>query len=388
VLILARELSKSSFGEFILVYTGLQIILSFQGAIVTQPHNVLAVHYENDEYKTYTSTALYEQVVLCVVTFLICSAVAAGLSFWTSSAARLVLLLAVAAPVWQAQEFSRRVMYTEVRPRGAILNDLASYGGQAVVILTLILTDNLSGDSAILAIAATSTLAAILGVIQIRDSLNWRFERRYLVQSWRHSQWLVGATASSLAGNNAYIYMVAVFGGASASATLAAVIVILRPVGVLITVLQTMIPTYLARHYSARGDLLSTRIWWPILAVGPIILAYAILVSFIGTRLMDLLYNGQYGEQTILVMLISFHFILQYIGTLSGSTLRVINATSVMFVGSLASSIVTLTAGWLLIGTLSVEGAAVGMILNLLISLTISTRRVRQEFRAWGTAHP
>ncbi len=180
--------------------------------------------------------------------------------------------------------------------------------------------------------------------------------------------------------------MVAIFGGPAASATLAAATVMLRPVGLLITVLQTMIPTYLARQYAARGSLRYGRVWWPILSVAPIIVVYAVLVSFVGSRLMDFIYDGQYGEQAILVTLISIHFVLQYIGTLVGATLRVINATSAMFVGSLVASIMTLTIGWVLIGTLSIEGAALGMILNILISLSISGRRVRQEFKAWEAA--
>ena len=134
LLVLARELPVNAFGQFVLVNTGLQIVLSFQGPLITQPHNVLAFRHGKENYRRYSSTCLYAQAGLCAFTLLASLSIGALISAWDSSTGMLVLVMAFAATAWQAQEFFRRVMYTEERPPGAFLNDVVSYGGQVLVI--------------------------------------------------------------------------------------------------------------------------------------------------------------------------------------------------------------------------------------------------------------
>src|SRR5215211_1544004 len=115
LVLLARSVSPAAFGLFTVVYTGFLIAGSIQGALITQPHNVLAATLEGREYVRYTTSAATMQLTLTGVLALVAVALAAY--FRTTDMQVAALLLAVAPTIvgWQMQEFVRRVLYTEGR---------------------------------------------------------------------------------------------------------------------------------------------------------------------------------------------------------------------------------------------------------------------------------
>ena len=379
ILLLARELSRNAFGEFVLVWTGLQLFLSFQGALITQPHNVLGVRHEGEDYRAYTSTCLAFQAVFAGVSALAFCALAAVALLWTESASRLLLLLAITAPAWQAQEFFRRVMYTERRPKSAFINDLLGFGGQGIALVLLMLSGNLTAELALFAVFLTSLGAAVLGLYQVRASLSRRVGRAFLKENWLYSRWLVGATASGWGAGQFHRYIVAIMGGASATATLAAVELLFRPVGVLVASMDTMLPTYLVRQISAHRVLSHFRVYAPILLTAPFVVAYVALVAILGNRLLNIVYGETYSDELPLILLMSVVVLMHYVASFAGATLRAINATHIIFINSIIGCSVTLTLGWLLVGAFSTEGAPLTMILNSSIVLAVAMYKIRRE---------
>jgi O-antigen/teichoic acid export membrane protein len=377
MLVLARELSINSFGQFVLIYTGLQIVLSFQGPLITQPHNVLAFRHGEENYRTYTSTCLFMQVALASLTLVIFAIVAAIIGAWDRSSGTLLLYMAFAAVAWQGQEFFRRIMYTEERPAGAFLNDFASYGGQALLIGVMLATGILSAASAIIAIVVTSCIAATIGFIQTRHSFDGRFRMDYVRSNWRHSRWLVGAAGSSLINRHLWYYMLAILGGSAATATFAAVGILLRPVGILVTSIDTMLPTHLSRRLSASGRLRGFQAHRPAFLLAPLIALYCLLIVAFGDTVLGVLYGDIYQDRKILIFLFAVYYSLGYVQAIMDSTLRALDQTRPLFVASIAAAAFTMTIGWALTGWLSVEGAAIGVILNTFIALFIISRRVK-----------
>jgi O-antigen/teichoic acid export membrane protein len=382
LLILARELPVNAFGQFVLVNTGLQIVLSFQGPLITQPHNVLAFRHGADNYRTYTSTCLCAQAALSVTTLVVFLSIGALISMWESGTGELVLVMACAATAWQAQEFFRRVMYTEERPPGAFLNDVVSYGGQVLIIGGLLAAGVLTATTAVLSIAITSTIAAAIGFFQTRRSFDGRFEAHYLQSNWRHGRWLTGAAGSSLINRHLWYYMLALLSGPAATATFAAVAVLLRPVGILVTSIETMLPTHLARRLDANGRLHGLRAHKPALLLAPLIGVYCLFIVIGGNTVLSTVYDGRYGHETVLILLFAVYYALAYAQSILDSTLRALDRTRPLFVASLAAAGLTLTLGWALTGWLSAEGAALGVILNTLIALVLVGRSLRAELAA------
>jgi len=378
MLVLARELSINSFGQFVLINTGLQIVLSFQGPLITQPHNVLAFRHGDENYRAYTSTCLFAQAGLALLTLAVFAMVAAVIAMWDKSSATLVLLMAFAAMAWQGQEFFRRIMYTEERPVGAFVNDVASYGGQILLIGVMLSAGILSAGTAIIAIAVTSCIAAAFGFYQTHRSFDGRFRMDYLRSNWRHSRWLVGAAGSSLINRHLWYYMLALLSGPAATATFAAVAILLRPIGILVTSIETMLPTHLARRLTSSGRLHGFQAHRPAFLIAPVIALYCVVIVAGGDAILGILYGDTYQDQTILIFLFAVFYSLGYLQAILDSTLRALDQTRPIFVASIAAAILTLTVGWALTGWLTVEGAALGAILNSIVALFIVSRRVKE----------
>jgi O-antigen/teichoic acid export membrane protein len=378
MLVLARELPINSFGQFVLVNTGLQIVLSFQGPLITQPHNVLAFRHGDENYRTYTSTCLFAQAGLAILTLVVFVMIAAIIGIFDRSSGTLLLFMAFAAMAWQGQEFFRRIMYTEERPSGAFLNDTLSYGGQVLLVSLTLALGILSAGVAIIVIAVTSCIAAGFGFIQTRHSFDGRFRMDYLRSNWRHSRWLVGVAGSSLINRHLWYYMLALLSGSAATATLAAVSILLRPIGILVTSIDTMLPTHLARRLSSSGRLHGFQAHRPAFLLAPVIGLYCLLIVPSGDYVLRFLYGDTYQNQTIPIFLLAVFYSLGYLQAILDSTLRALDQTRPLFVASIAAAVLTLTLGWALTGWLTVEGAALGMILNSFVAFFIVSRRVKE----------
>jgi O-antigen/teichoic acid export membrane protein len=97
-----------------------------------------------------------------------------------------------------------------------------------------------------------------------------------------------------------------------------------------------------------------------------------------GDYALRFLYGDTYQDQTLLILLFAIFYLLAYLQAILDSTLRALDRTRPIFVASIAAAILTLTVGWVLTGWLSVEGAALGVILNTIVALFIVSRRVKE----------
>src|SRR3972149_5410783 len=135
MVLLARGLSPTGLGSFVIVYTGLLFAATLQSAMITRPHNVLGAALEGNEYVRYPTATAVSQAAFATaaasVALVAATAVCLmGWSFWP-----LMLALAPALAAWQMQEFFRQVMYTRCSVSQAFVNDLISYGGQVAALI-------------------------------------------------------------------------------------------------------------------------------------------------------------------------------------------------------------------------------------------------------------
>src|SRR5215212_85117 len=105
-----------------------------------------------------------------------------------------VLPFALAALLaWQLQETLRRSMMARLRHRDALPGDFVSYWGQMAAVYVLARTGRLAPETAFIAVAATSGLAAVLQAMQLHvASATWRQGtlRAAAAESWRLGRWV------------------------------------------------------------------------------------------------------------------------------------------------------------------------------------------------------
>jgi O-antigen/teichoic acid export membrane protein len=224
MILLARVLTKSAFGSFVLVYTGLLFANSLQSALITQPHQALSAQRDPDDYRRYTTATGLQQLVLVAVlsTAALVSAVVAWLAGW--SFANLLLVSVPALVAWQLQEFVRRVLYTEERHKAVWVNDIVSYGGQLLGIILLWRTDELTATTALAVLAATSAAGALVGAWQLRSRIVGGLRPlAYAKENWSFGRWLLGSTLAMWTSSQLYPVLTAGFVGVAATGALRAV---------------------------------------------------------------------------------------------------------------------------------------------------------------------
>jgi O-antigen/teichoic acid export membrane protein len=368
MVILARELTTTGFGSFVLAYTALLLANGLQGALIAQPHNVLGQARAGSAYSTYTRSTAAAQ--LGFATVLGAAALVAALiaALVAPSVAYLLLALSPAAFAWQFQEFVRRVLYTEHRFRAAFATDAISYGGQATGLVVLAATDRLSGPAALLVVAGTSLLGALFGGILIRESLRGRVERAFLRENWAFGKWLGAANVVSWLSGPFYLYLAALLIGAVGAAALKAAQVILGPLNAFELFLQTVLPVRFSAARERDGDsAVRHRLVIAYAASGPVVIGYAVLVAVFAEPILEALYPPAYARYGAVVALFALYYVILHSVVLLTSALASERSTRAIFRGHVAAVVAGLPIGWLLIETSGVRGAVLGMIVSALI---------------------
>jgi O-antigen/teichoic acid export membrane protein len=365
MVLIARGLTPTKFGAFTLVYTMLLLANGLQGALVTQPHNVLGVALHGSRYRRYTSsTALMHVAVTVPVAAAIAMAAVAGhLAGW--SASPLVVALLPAAVAWMAQELVRRVLYTEGRLRAAFLNDSISYGGQTVAIVGLWSTGSLTAPLALYALAATSAAAVLFGLWQLRRSFGRESSWADVRENWHFGKWLAAAFAAYCCSSQLYLFLSAALLGTAATGTVKAALVVMGPLNVLLVFIDTTVPSVLARALHAGGErALRTEFRLTIAVAAPIVGAYCVLAAVFSGSLLHLFYGRRYEGATLALTLFALHYFVLFVTRTFGAAVRALRNTRAVFNAHLVAALVAVTSGWAIIREGGVDGVALGMVLS------------------------
>lgn len=374
----ARALGPASFGSFALVYTILLFSTELQGALVTQPHNVLGAGLSGSSYSRYTRSTAVSQILLAGL--LGSLALAAGLAArsvgWHSGT--LLLALAPAIVTWLSQEFVRRVLYTERRIRAVLLNDVVSYGGQASLIAALASIGRLDGPSALLALSATSALAVPLGLWQLRGSFRGSAQRVDVGGNWEFGKWLAAGLLAYWCASQVYLYLTAAIAGSAAAGLLKAALVLMGPLNVLLVFMDTALPILFVRARAASGEEgFRSQLRDAVVVTAPIVATYCTLVAVLAVPLLRRVYGERYAAaHTALLPLLAVNYLVIYASRLGSAALRARRRTQPIFRGHLYAALFAVCAGWLLVRFGGVEGAALGMAAGAAVGLTVVLREL------------
>ena len=369
MVLVARGLTKSAFGEFSLVYAGLLFVNLLQAALVTQPHNVLGASLwisDRNSYRRYTASSAAGQLSLTTLEILaaIVLALIGHARGWTFEPLLIALVPAVAA--WQFQEFIRRVLYSESRTRAALVNDVVSYGGQGAWIALLWWQNRLTAPLAIYVLAATSAAATLLGLWQIRHSIARQASRAFVAENWHFGKWLLGSELLNwCASTSFYLYIVSVMLSTSATGELRAVQTLFGPARIFSFFLCTILPIQFAQTLSRSGSMAVHKQFKSVASIViPAMAAYCLLMAIFAHPILKLAYGASYaGSATILILYAQVAF-LSYVQMLITAALLSRGMTRFIFMGSCCAALTTAAVSWLAIDLFKLPGAVGAMIVT------------------------
>jgi O-antigen/teichoic acid export membrane protein len=379
MIVLARELVPAEFGAFVLAYTALLFVNGLQTALITQPHNVLGQSRQGREYVTYTSSTAAGQLVFSGATVVAVLVAAAATALVHESAALLLVAVAPAAVAWQAQEFARRVLYTEGRIAAAFLADAVSYGGQLALLIALAaFVGTLGAPLAFVAVAATSAAGALFAGWRIRGALGTSVRRDVIVENWAFGKWLGAAIGASWLAAQVYFYLVAAILGATASGGLKAAQMVLGPLNAFLLFLFTVLPIRFAATREGGGDrALAADVRRTYAVTAPFVAVYCAAAALSSNWTMELLYGDVYaGYANVVILFAAYYVILQVVYLLTAA-LNARRLTRPLFVGNVYAALIGGGLGWLFVEAGGVEGATVGMIVGALVLVAVFWRAYR-----------
>lgn len=360
-ILVANAVNKAEFGALALTYTAFLLAYSIQAAVITQAHNVLGAARSPADYRRYTTSTAALQIA--VASILVAASFAAATVAWAVGSPWFTLLLAAgpALGAWQAHEFFRKICYTEGRERAAFAIDVVGYGGQALGIAILWRAELLSATTALLAVAACSTLATLYGLTRVRTSLTAGLEASAWRENWRFGGWLFAAGLGFWVSTQISAYVAAAFLGTDAAGVLKASQIVVAPLNVLLVFLNTVLPIRLAPLVRASPQALVHAVRRSFLLTAPIVVAYLSLAVLGAGTALRVLYGSKYQGHEQVVSLLALFYGAVYVATMLIGVLTAIRRTRAVFVANAAGAVAATVAGVTLTWAYGLSGAVLSM---------------------------
>jgi len=368
--LIARVLSPALFGSFTLVYSALLLANIFQSTLITQAHNVLALTREGENYRRYTGNTALSQIALVAFEAMLALIVAFIAGARGYPAATLILWLAPACVAWQMQEFIRRIMYTECRFAAAFCNDCISYGGQMLLFIVFWSTGHLNGNTAMFSLTITSAVAAVLGIWQIRSSLEFKLDLSVLAENWAFGKWLIGGELVQWFGSlQLYLFLTAYLLGTHATGELRAAQTVFGPTRIFAFYLGSVLPIRFARTMAEDGASAVQRLLrQTCIRVLPLLGMYCLLVAMFPHFLLQMIFGREYAGTPAVLSIYAFYAFISYAQTLLVSVLTARRQTRMIFIGNIYGTLITLAMSYWIISYFKVVGAPIAIGVSCLIT--------------------
>lgn len=307
-ILLARWLEPEEYGAFAVALSIFYLLAGFHTAVLTEPMMVFGAGKYREQFRKYLGMLLLGHWGISAL-------IALGLGgaawfFRGSPLGEALLGLAVASPFLLLLWLTRRACYANLRPAWAV-------GGSAVNFLAVLAglfflwqagwLSTLTGLVLLGAVAGTASLA--LTVLHLRPRVRGYSGNQtaalVLGDHWAYGSWNVLGVLAYWASGQILMLLIPIFLGLAASAAVAAVWNLYRPVTLFMQSLGLVFLPMFSRWVSAGINSLELRRRATRFALlfGGAVAMYGLVLTIGAKPLLHLLYAGKYDEHWLLVAL-------------------------------------------------------------------------------------
>jgi O-antigen/teichoic acid export membrane protein len=371
-LLLARFLVPAEYGIWVLAYSVLIFAYGVQQALIISPMMVLGAAKKGDEAKNYfTSTGIMQAIFgIIVIIILFLTSGILHIIYKKPETTYIFLAMSIISFTFLGQEFFRRALFTQLRTKAALKNDILCYGLQITGIIAFFYLGILNAVNTFWIIGLTTFLAIIYGYYQCLNVLKPRLAkwRSIIKENWDFGKWLLGSTLTTWTSGQAYIFIAAFMLGPIAPAVLRACQNIFGPTHILLRGIENIFPSMASKKYSKHGiKSLNSYLKKVLLLLAIAMGIYGLLASFSANFLLKLLYKKQYSEYGNIVILFAIMYFISTLMRVPGVGLQAIKKPKGIFYAYLISTIITIVISIPLIKYLHISGAAIGFIISVVI---------------------
>lgn len=191
-ILLANHLQVAQYGTFSLLLNLIWFLNGLHAALVVYPLSVRGAISDRSRLQRLSRICLLMTIVLAIPMSIAMGIGATVLAGASNEPKVLAVFAVVALVLWQIQETFRRALISHLLYKQAVIGDAIRYLGQAAILLVLQLTGHLSLSAALLSIAVTSLIAAIVqcSAVGLRRINLFRLPK-VMGDFWRLGRWLL-----------------------------------------------------------------------------------------------------------------------------------------------------------------------------------------------------
>jgi len=223
--------------------------------------------------------------------------------------------------------------------------------------------DALTLEDALKAMSLAFGLAGLMGFWLVRKSLRGVIQVGVMVECWHFGRWLGGASVMSWVAGQVYVYSAGWLLGPASVGAIRTAESLLRPLGVMMTFLDTTLPIKFSRILSSKGpSALTCEVRRNELGLAVPIILFCSVLAMAGPEIVAVLYGESYASYRWLPVLWGLVYLLMAMIRILNSSLRAMQLGSLTFLASLASLISSLVLAWWVVKYGGVYGALLGML--------------------------
>lgn len=383
---LARTLAPAEYGAYALLYGGMLSLQLFNQTLLFHPLSLRVPVAAPAEQRRLLCCGLLLTLALSGGLALLLSVVLALAGLGALIPAALCCFLS-----WQVQEAFRRGLFATFRHRGACIGDAVSYLGQVAVALVLARAELLTLESALYAMALTSTLAALIQALQFGFAFTRRLHlRRTVADFWAlGGLWALGNGLLAQMRVQVLPWLLALAAGTPAAAAFQAATNVVNLSNPVIMGLCNIIPSTAARvHEHGHAAAWRASRVFMLLAVPPLV-SYAVLILAFPDWMLWLFYGAasDYAGMGAVVQLLVLGSLAGHGPDLLNAFLHGVGAAPRAFMLNAIGAAVALTLAWPMISTFGLAGGALALLAANLVRLVASGMLLRVMAAAEAPRH-
>lgn len=369
VIILARYMTSSDYGVFVLAFGIYLLVNNVQMALITTPMTVLSAPLDEEQLRGYLSSLGLIQIAFGGIITAALLIVVVLLYFLSFGPVVLDTFIGMALAVFafQGQAFFRRILFARIRPEGAFLNDMVSYGLQLTGMIALYKWGILSGRNAFFVIGLTSGMAIIVGLWQCRKYFSLHFSSlgSVLHENFNYGKWMLLSFLSQWVSSQSYLFILAAFLSTAATGVFDACLKILAVTNILLLGMDNFVVSVAAKKLEQEGLAKMKKIISSVYIVGGVGMAvYCGIAAIFPETLLKLFYGHQYSGYGNIVMIFALLYFVAFFNQPPTMGLKALKKPEKIFYGNLIAASITLLLAVPLVKYYGIYGACVGMILT------------------------
>lgn len=381
-ILIARALGIQQFGVFHIAWIAVILASNLQLAVIISPMMSIGPKQSPSITSAYYGAAFVQQISFAVLSAVVLYGGAAtlGALFPETAASALALPLAVSVLGLLVQDFIRRYFFTLQRPERALATDAVSYIGQLSGLIWLFGREALTIPGALWVMAASSTVAAGLGLIWM-DRLSWN-TKVFKESTRRHfhfAKWMGASALVQVAAIDWFVLVAAWSMGAIAAGAIKAAQKVISVLNIFFLALENVVPTEASRRYHGSGRSALSNYLSTVTRVGGLATAVvALLVGMFAPPLIGVLYGAEFVEHAGLLRWFAAAYFVGFFGTPLRAWLTAVENTAPIFWTSFLMFVFSLVAAYPLNLLFGLPGTMAGILMAFVLlhgALSVSVLR-------------